>query len=184
MIVIKQEDGYAEISGLDSKKLIETIYPVGSIYLSVSNVNPKDLFEIGEWVPFGQNRTLIGVGSDYIQSEEIGGASTVNLNHTHTVPPHYHSTANHALTTNEIPSHRHTIHKGYLAQISEGMGYTVPTYDTYGIAKDAGTNYTGRGQPHNHGNTGTKLEQSTSNSLSTVNILNPYVTVYMFKRVA
>ena len=36
------------------------IYPVGSIYLSLSPQNPSVHF-IGEWVPFGQGRTLIGV---------------------------------------------------------------------------------------------------------------------------
>lgn len=123
MIAIKQEDGYTELAGIGTKKLIEAVYPIGSIYLSVSNVNPRELFGMGEWIPFAQNRTLIGVGTEYLESEELGGSNAINLSHSHTVPSHYHITANHTLTIDEIPSHKHSIYNGHLSNVPGRFRY-------------------------------------------------------------
>ena len=40
----------------------DMLYPVGSIYISVSSTNPSELFG-GTWISFGEGRTLLGVGS-------------------------------------------------------------------------------------------------------------------------
>jgi len=60
-------------NGRDS--LINLIYPVGSIYISVNSSNPSTLFG-GTWVAFGQGRTLLGMGSNYTTVEATGGAET------------------------------------------------------------------------------------------------------------
>ena len=57
---------------------IDNIYPVGSIYISVSSTNPHDLFG-GTWESVG-GRFLIGVDSTYTAGS-TGGAATVA--HTH-----------------------------------------------------------------------------------------------------
>ena len=50
---------------------INSIYPIGSIYLSVNNVNPTDLFG-GTWEQIAQGRTLLGANdSDYIAGQTI-----------------------------------------------------------------------------------------------------------------
>ena len=62
---------------------------------------------------------------------------------------HLHTTGDHTLATNEIPSHRHT--ESY--QNISGTGY--PGYSGSGNAATTGnTGYAGGGAAHNHGNTG------------------------------
>lgn len=73
--------------------LLDKIYPVGSIYMSVNNTSPASLFG-GTWEAL-QDRFLIGAGSSY-EVNATGGASS-----------HTHTTAGHTLTESEIPSHTH-----------------------------------------------------------------------------
>lgn len=70
------------------KFILNKVYPIGSIYISVSDANPTDLFG-GTWQRFAQGRTLVGVGknNDGINTKEfevngIGGeyvSSHINL---------------------------------------------------------------------------------------------------------
>lgn len=56
---------------------IDTIYPVGSIYMSTSSTNPATLFGKGTWTQL-ENRFLLGAGNVYTAGT-TGGTSTVNL---------------------------------------------------------------------------------------------------------
>ena len=73
--------------------LLDKIYPIGSIYMSVNNVSPAS-FLGGTWAVL-QDRFLIGAGSIY-EVNATGGASS-----------HTHTTGGHTLTVSEIPSHTH-----------------------------------------------------------------------------
>ena len=42
----------------------------------------------------------------------------------------------------------------------------------------------GGGKAHNHGNTGTATPGTNSQLSSTESIINPYITVYMWKRIS
>ena len=44
--------------------------------------------------------------------------------------------------------------------------------------------FTGGGQPHNHGETTASSPGTNSKLSSSQSILNPYITVYMWKRVS
>mgnify|MGYP001002538202 CR=1 FL=1 len=68
------------------QQMIDMIYPVGSIYMSVNSTSPQTLFG-GTWVQL-QNRFLLGAGSSYTAGS-TGGETT------------------HKLTVNEMPSHTH-----------------------------------------------------------------------------
>lgn len=62
---------------MTSQETLDFIYPVGSIYMSVNDKNPSDLFG-GTWVRWGNGRTIIAVDENDSQgyfgtSEEIGG---------------------------------------------------------------------------------------------------------------
>lgn len=127
--------------------IFNAIYPVGTIYTSVSNANPGLVFG-GTWVAFGQGKTLVGVDSndsDFNASEKTGGEKT------------------HTLTIDEMPSHNHDILKprwstntGANAVYGSNGSGSGTEYDTRG--------YQGGDQPHN--------------------IMQPYITVYFWKRVS
>lgn len=132
--------------------MINVIYPVGSIYMSVNSTSPATLFG-GTWEQLS-NRFIVGVGSNY-SAGTTGGSST-----------HYHTTGDHTLTVNEIPNHDHSV----WLRTDSGIATTVSYVAENGQAMISRVNSTGGDQPHNHGNT-----SSESN-------LPPYLAVYMWKR--
>lgn len=135
-------------------EILDVIYPVGAIYMSVNSTSPQTLFG-GSWEQI-QDRFLLAAGSTY-SAGSTGGAAT-----------HYHTTADHTLTINEIPSHSHTFNNADNESSSSAWAYQ----NTDRTSSKGQTDATGGGQPHNHGNTG-----SSSN-------LPPYLSVYVWKRTA
>ena len=155
----------------------ETIYPIGSIYMSLNSTSPSNLFG-GTWEQL-KDRFICGAGSNY-----NGGSTGGNSNHTH-------STGSHSLTQSQMPSHGHgvgirqtssnyvpynntallsfrnqsEVYSPYINGVLTDMTPHLYTYNNF-IEK------TGSGEAHNHGNTG-----STSN-------IPPYLAVYMWKRIA
>ena len=73
-------------------KLLGTMYPVGSIYMSVKNTSPAAIFG-GTWKRIANGRTLMGVDSadeDFSTPAHTGGAKEVTLTVSQ-LPPHSHS---------------------------------------------------------------------------------------------
>lgn len=70
------------------QSLLDFIYPVGSIYISYSHVSPASMFG-GTWTRI--NNAFLWATSSTGEIGQTGGEST------------------HALTVNEMPSHKHTI---------------------------------------------------------------------------
>ena len=110
----------------------KTIYPVGSIYLSVSATNPETLFG-GKWEKI-KDRFLLAAGSSY-KAGDTGGE------------------AKHTLTVYEMPSHSHSS-KGVNG--SAGVTTQLGNYP-FRIYEDVATNWdvygienTGGSQPHNN----------------------------------
>lgn len=71
--------------------ILNSVYPVGTIYTSISNANPGLTFG-GTWQAFGAGKTLVGVDTsdaDFNTVQKTGGEKT------------------HTLTINEMPSHNH-----------------------------------------------------------------------------
>ena len=61
--------------------ILDKVYPVGSIYMSVNNMNPTALFG-GTWEAWGAGRMPVGVDaaqSEFDTVEKTGGAKTVTL---------------------------------------------------------------------------------------------------------
>ena len=75
-------------SNFDNNKIRDFIYPIGSIYMSVNNVNPTTLFG-GTWVQM-KDKFLLGAGDTY-ENGNIGGEAT------------------HTLTYDEMPQHNHGV---------------------------------------------------------------------------
>ena len=62
-------------------KLLNLIYPVGSIYMSATNTNPGSTLG-GTWVAWGSGKVPVGIDStdtDFNTIEKTGGAKKVTL---------------------------------------------------------------------------------------------------------
>ena len=191
----------------------QKIYPVGSVYMSVSSTNPGNLFG-GTWIAWGSGRVPVGVNSsdgDFNTAEKTGGAKSVNLAHEHTVDSHVHGTNGHALTVNEIPEHAHS----FSGQTDQGGNHFHMYRDYWSCASQDGaaqcvasnsdidanpgahtkengihshsysgtTSNVGGSAAHSHGNTG-ESAPGTSSALGMQSVLQPYITCYMWKRTA
>ena len=155
---------------INDKTIFDLIYPVGSIYMSVNNTNPTNLFG-GTWVTWGQGRVPVGVSTSgtFNTVEKTGGSET------------------HTLTIAQMPSHTHT-------QNSHRHNYGRPALFG-GEDSDDGTiftpRYTGRTSSQYKGNSNgwTEMSYTTATNQNTGgggshNNLQPYITCYMWKRTA
>lgn len=110
--------------------LIDLIYPVGSIYMSM-NKNSPATFLGGTWERI-KDRFLLSA-SDTYEAGTTGGEAT------------------HKLTTDELPSHKHDVRLGWNDNASHGMFATWVNSGTNATV-DAGatTNATGGDKSHNN----------------------------------
>lgn len=104
-------------------------YPVGSIYMSVTNVNPATLFG-GTWEAIG-GRFLVGADSTY-SAGSTGGEAT------------------HKLTTSEMPRHNHTLDNYNTAAGNTTAYMTVQAQAKVGYNGNVQTLYTGGDGSHNN----------------------------------
>ena len=151
-IDFKIGDGQTAFKDLPLYKdnIIEQIYPVGSIYLSVNITNPSVLFGFGTWSPI-EDRFLLAAGPSY-PAGSTGGEAEHTLTEEE-IPAHDHEFDRHQLWRNEtVPPSSTTDGKGYGISITSLPIYT----DT--------TSTTGAGLAHNN--------------------MPPYLSVYIWKRVA
>lgn len=113
-------------------RLIDMVYPVGSIYISVNNVSPQ-VFWGGVWTALG-GQFLLGANTTY-PAGTTGGEAT------------------HTLTTSEIPSHTHNIKFGggdAEQTIVAGRSYVQSTRWWWSDASDAIVQSSGGGSAHNN----------------------------------
>lgn len=122
--------------GFDSSILLKAVYPIGSIYLSVSSINPAELFGFGTWEQI-KDRFLLAAGDVYTAGT-IGGEAEHTLTELE-MPAHDHEFDRHQLWQNEIiPPSTTTTRDGYGAN-----NKTLPIYTDTTIA-------TGAGESHNN----------------------------------
>jgi hypothetical protein len=184
--------------------IINLLYPVGSIYTNATNnTNPGTLFGVGTWVAFGAGRVPVGfdaANSLFNSAEETGGSYDATLvSHTHTASTGNQS-ADHshtATTTISDPGHRHLTGVSAQAGINDGYGnagvqgsYRIVNDTGYGGGRNsytetvstgisASTSIGGVSANHNH-----SVTVDTSGSSATNANIQPYITVYMWKRTA
>ena len=139
-------------SALNTKDIINIVYPVGSIYMSVNSTSPALLFG-GTWEQL-KDRFLLASGDTY-SAGSMGGE------------------AQHTLTINEMPRHSHDYYfdmdssKNWSIGLLEGIvGPDVSAIASgpQGRSYTLNIRETGGSQPHNN--------------------MPPYLTVYMWKRIA
>ena len=112
-----------KVNILDLSKKIDTLeeevdsmllkfYPIGSIYMSTSNVNPSTIFG-GTWESWGSGRVPVGIDTsqtEFNTVEKAGGEKT------------------HTLTVDEIPSHTHTFTGGSHTHTLNSHTHTIPAH--------------------------------------------------------
>lgn len=167
-----------EIEILDLKKQVEEmmlkIYPLGSIYMNVNPTNPGTLFG-GEWVRWGNGRFPIAVDEDnetgYFEGPEKTGGSF-----------------RHTLTVNEMPSHTHIQNQ----HAHVGLRWGDESIDN-AISLNGG-GWKGYNLSYNSNLDGNTVNGIVTTSTTATNqytgggesfdITPPFITVYMWKRIA
>ena len=146
-------------SGGGALATLQAVYPVGSIYINASNnTNPATLLGFGTWAAFGAGRVPVGFNSgdaDFNASEKTGGSKTVVLR-----------AAIGAYDSNSTKI-------GY-----DGQNRVANRGFMYGGTWNAGEASIANARINHSTWVG---DPATGNDAS---ILQPYITVYMWKRTA
>lgn len=172
-----------KVDKVDGRQLsLDNVYPIGSIYLSVSSTDPSELFG-GTWEVFGTGRALVGVDTsqtEFNTVEKTGGAKTHTLT-TSQIPSHTHTFTGTSATTDSKGAHTHQIGTDKdVAYTSGGACWSVHS-GTSGAAYVNG--YTSSAGAHTHTVTAKGTNSSTGGD-EAHNNLQPYITCYMWKRTA
>jgi hypothetical protein len=144
----------------------QALYPVGSIYINATDsTNPGTLLGFGTWSAFGAGRVPVGFDASdalFDTAEETGGSKdAIVVSHTHT-----------ATSTVTDPGHIHTAVKGSNDN-SAGTTFDTSTDNVGSLNTNSAT-------------TGITVATTVASAGSSgVNAnLQPYITVYMWKRTA
>lgn len=167
-------DRNVKIAGLfyqKDKTLLDTFYPVGSIFISTVSTNPSSYMG-GTWVRIANGQTLVGVSendSDFNAPFKTGGAKR------------------HTLTQNEMPSHSHEArdvngHKAYFWAWTGGP-HPAPTLWIPGGNVSGGAMPAG-GNPLMSKQSWEGYTTTNTGGGGSHNNLQPYITVYMWRRTA
>lgn len=174
--------------------LLNLMYPIGSLYMSVNATNPSTLFG-GTWERYAKGRTIVGVDEndgDFSTVKKTGGNKYLQ-SHNHGMT-HTHS---YSATTSNSGSHQHKVMagdggRGNINTIHETT--PIPSGMTYYYLKMGLTstiNYptlTDFSASHVHTLSGTTSNSSLSTTSSAGNgnsqNLQPYITSYIWIRTA
>ena len=151
---------------------MKKIYPVGSIYMSTVSTNPAMLFGFGTWEAMPAGHVLLAQGKSSwgttYNAGSTGGEATHQLtvgeipNHNHTGSINTAGEHTHSLTLKALWGDGNGSGNGWAGDTRDG-GSRTNTFSTVGNHTHTVTiNSTGSGQPHNN--------------------LQPYISVYMWKR--
>ena len=162
------------------QSFIKTMYPVGSIYMSVNATNPSTYFG-GTWVAWGAGRVPVGINtsdSNFNTVEKTGGAPTVTLT-TAQMPAHTHTFTGSSATTSSKGAHTHNIGR----DTDGGSGSSRYTVHSAGVSGAGGTSPTSSAGAHTHTVTANGTNANTGGGGAHSN-LQPYIVCYMWKRTA
>lgn len=157
----------------EGTSLLDIIYPVGSIYMSVKSTNPGTLFG-GIWTAWGTGRVPVGINTSdtsFNTVEKTGGNKTVSISaHTHNLGDEGGAT----LQTERPGNDTLYWEQRTGPSINWKADYRVYTK----VADSSLTNLNNEGQTRTLALVG-KTKSAGSQS---VNTLQPYITCYMWKR--
>ena len=145
---------------LNGQELIDIIYPVGSIYMSINSTNPGTLFG-GTWSSWGTGKVPVGIDtgdSDFNTPEKTGGAKTVSLVSTSLPNLNTDKGSNGIELRGQVDGNMVGQRGSTVAWGAGSNGTTYSANTTWGIGVRSSAT------PHNN--------------------LQPYITCYMWKRTA
>lgn len=139
--------------------LLDKIYPVGSIYISIDSTSPGEYLG-GEWEKYEEGKMLLS-SSTSRPAGQTGGSEEVSL------------------TTAQLPSHAHTMNHGHAVNSGGVAATTTSGGSSYLVA-----GYTGTAYPTNmpfsianyNGSTGSAGSGAAHNNMP------PFVSVNMWVR--
>lgn len=144
--------------------LFDSIYPVGSIYLSTSSADPSTLFG-GTWERIAQGRTLMGEG--VVQDNTDNWCGKTSKGDWTAYAGNMGGETYHQLTIEEMPSHTHK------ANFSMGGLGNAEGRLVLGNNTQNGTT---------SGNYGSPVVATGGNALH--NNMPPYLVVYIWERIS
>ena len=174
----------------------DKVYPVGSIYISTSSANPSTIYG-GTWERYGQGKTLVGLNEgepEFNTINKTGGEKTHTLT-INEIPSHNHGIPSLTGSTNTAGEHNHLSYyvygyTGWTGDIPSGnYGFiynsdAIQNPSSAGITGLSSSIYSGLGGSHNHTLTTDKSTTNSTGGSQPHNNLQPYITVYMWKRVS
>ena len=156
---------------------MKKIYPVGSIYMSTVSTNPATLLGFGTWEAMPAGRVLLAQGKS-------SWGTTYNAGSTG-------GEATHQLTVGELPKHKPNISMNTINLVGNGYNALLDNASSNGIITVSTGNASGGGvdvgpkknfainASHSH-----TLTISDVGSNQAHNNIQPYLTVYMWKRIS
>ena len=155
---------------------VDMVYPVGSIYMSTASTNPGTLFPGTTWEAYAQGRVLIGAGTgtDSRSERKTFAAGSTGGEY------------NHQLTVGELAQHSHTgsaasagahTHVWYTGQY--GSENDSAACDAQGAGNHYSRHVTQSAGAHTH-----SVSISNTGSNAAHNNMQPYLTVYIWRRTA
>ena len=200
-------DGTCTKFSNDLATLLDKMYPIGSIYISTTLSTPSQVGSAigGTWESYGQGRTLVGVGkSDQeYKINSTGGESTHKLtvdempSHTHQVTATGTVSSTFTGKTVYTDFQGNHVHRMSVMAAADNVfennttdlfatgGKMVPSvYGMSGISTEAGSHQhtvTADGTVSSTF-TGTPATTDSKGKGNSFNNLQPYITVYMYRR--
>jgi hypothetical protein len=150
---------------------LQALHPIGSIYINATNAtNPGTLLGFGTWTAFGAGRVPVGFNAAdplFDTAEETGGSKdAIVVSHTHSG------------TTASNGAHTHPF-RFTLRDDQFDWGNPLRASQNSGSTQQSNTYTTDSAGAHTH----TFTTNATGDSGTNAN-LQPYITVYMWKRTA
>ncbi len=140
---------------INGRSLLDKMYPVGSIYISTAETNPKDLFG-GTWEEYAKGRVIMGVGDNEktnYTAGQTGGQDVITNTHNHYLLSSFDGTGFYMSSSGNAPRSRtKTVSRAHISPDTTGSGTT--------------------------------REDSTYNETLTLDVRQPYIACFIWRRTA
>ena len=200
-------DGTCTKFSNDLQSFLLKVYPVGSIYISYDSTNPGTLFG-GTWEVFGKGQTLVGIDSSQTEFSTVGktgGAKNISTTLSiANLPSHSHIIPTLSGTAESSGDHTHTLGGRLIAWGANAGNVHFDAKDSKLVEAIPGTYGSGNplvtsDKPNDPNYGATKSAGAHTHEVSTIasatttctncngtafstSTLQPYITVYMWRR--